>query len=285
VTMPGRDGSAIFCVIGIPRSGTSLTTRILNLAGVYLGPESEMLAPGRLNPKGFWENRRLDRLNGRLLKALGSRILSPTMLPPDWAASEALEAERQEARALLAETFGGHRRWGFKITVATMVLPFWQQLLPEMRYVICLRNPLDVAASAGEIEALSTAQILDAWPRHVAAALAYTAGRPRIVVAYDDYLHARRETVERLWRFVWNEPGPQPDEAARLEASVDESLLHHRTPVDRTLHDDRLPPETKSMYLITELLRRAAPEPSEARNDTAALQGAVDAYARRLMSE
>ena len=274
----------VVCIIGTPRSGTSLTARILNIAGVYLGPDDDMVPAGRWNPTGFWENRRVAALNRRLLKSLERNSAAPPRLPPGWAGSDGLAGEREEARALLSETFDGHRLWGWKEAGGTLVLPFWQQLLPDMRYVICLRNPVDVAASAAGIEGLTESQALAAWPGHLAAALAYTTGRLRIFVNYDDYLHARRQTVERLWRFIGNESGPTEAEVHRLEAPIDENLLHHRTPLPEALRDDRLPLETNSMYLIAELLRRTVPEPWESPSRmTTALQDAVDIHARRLL--
>jgi hypothetical protein len=270
----------VICIVGTPRSGTSLTARILNLAGVYLGPEDEMLPAGSWNPSGFWENRRIVALNRRLLKSLDREGPALPTLPPGWATSAALDAERSEAEALLNETFAGHRVWGWKDAGGTMVLPFWQHLLPDMRYVICLRNPVDIAASAARIERLTASQALAAWPEHVAAALAYTAGRPRLLLSYDDYLHHRRRTMERLWRFAGNDNILTDAEANRLEAPIDESLLHHRTPPAQTLRDASLPLETNSMYLITELLRQVAPEPWSTSDTTADIEDAVDAYAR-----
>ncbi|HEX6687806.1 MAG TPA: sulfotransferase [Solirubrobacterales bacterium] len=281
---PDADDPTVICVVGTPRSGTSLTARILTLAGVYLGPESEMRPAGRLNPKGFWENRRVAALNRRLLKSLDRDGPGAPRLPPGWASSDALEAERAEARALLSETFDGHRLWGWKEAGTTLVLPFWQQLLPEMRFVICLRNPLDVAASAEQIEGFTTAQAMAAWTEHVAAALAYTAGRPRIFVSYDDYLLAPRPTVERLWRFIGNAERPTEAEASRLEAPIDEDLRHHRTAPSETFQDESLPLETSAMYLITELLRRAPAESQDLQAGAKSLEDAVNAYAGRLLA-
>ena len=250
----------IVCVIGTPRSGSSLTAQILRLAGVYLGPEESMRPAGRLNPKGFWEPLQLIELNRRLLATLPRRGLDPPVLPPGWAGSEALEEIREDARSWL-EGFAGQPLWGWKHAATTLVLPFWQELLPPMRYVICLRNPVDIAASQGALGKATLEEALAAWPKHMAAALAHTAGRPRILVAYEDYLDERRQTIERLWRFVGH-TGPLGErEARRIEAAVDDSLLHQRTPLAETLGDARLPDDARFMYLTLELLRRADPEP------------------------
>lgn len=273
--------ATVVCVIGMPRTGTSLTIRMLNLAGVYLGPESEMVPPGKRNPNGFWEIRRMDALNRRILKSLGGDGILPPDLPSDAAVSETLEAERAEARELLAEIFTGHRRWGLKVTA---LLPFWQQLLPPMRYVICVRNPVDIAASLEASTGTPRSQVLAAWPRHMAAAFAHTTGSPRILISYDDYIEAPRETIERLWHFAGNEEAPTDAELDRLAGSLDQDLMHHRTSHLETLRDESVPLETASMYTLTELLRRTTTT-SVGRVTTAELEAAIDAHSRRVMQD
>ena len=35
----------IVCILGMHRSGTSLVSRVLNVLGVYLGPEEHLMRP------------------------------------------------------------------------------------------------------------------------------------------------------------------------------------------------------------------------------------------------
>jgi hypothetical protein len=272
----------VICIIGTPRSGTSLTARILNLAGVYLGPESEMRPANKWNPNGFWENRGVAALNRRLLDTLRRDGPAPPRLPEGWGASAALEPEREEARALLAETFGGHDLWGWKEAGTTLVLPFWQHLVPDMRYVICLRNPIDIAASVDDIAHLKRSEILAAWSQMVAVALSYTTGRERILVWYEDYIEARRETIERLRRFIGKESPPGDRETVILESAVDDGLLHHRSTADRVLQDDSLPLDAASAYTILELLRELRSAEPHTR---AEIESMLDAFAARSLSE
>ena len=44
-------------VLGMHRSGTSMVTRLLNMAGAYFGPEGIATEANEENPKGFWERR------------------------------------------------------------------------------------------------------------------------------------------------------------------------------------------------------------------------------------
>lgn len=237
--------ATVVCVLGMSRTGTSLTTRVLNLAGVYLGPSDELL-DGELrqlagegervlarakysNPDGHWEHYRLMRLNERILRSLGGSWREPPAMPPGWESSEALAAERDEARTLLAESFGGHELWGWKDPRNSLTLAFWQRLLPAMRYVICLRNPIDVAASLERRDGMPVGAGLELWRIYVTAALASTAGHPRLFVRYEDFFADRSAVAGRLARFVGREGAFEGDEGERrLAEVVDERLWRHR---------------------------------------------------------
>ncbi len=43
----------IICVAGMHRSGTSMVARMLNLCGVHLGEQKELLPAASDNPEGF----------------------------------------------------------------------------------------------------------------------------------------------------------------------------------------------------------------------------------------
>jgi hypothetical protein len=48
------------CVLGIHRSGTSMITRSLNLLGINLGEESQLIAKGeKFNSAGYWKHRKI----------------------------------------------------------------------------------------------------------------------------------------------------------------------------------------------------------------------------------
>jgi hypothetical protein len=236
-------------MLGMSRSGTSLTTRLLNLIGVYLGPEEELLSGLPSNPDGHWENRAMMRFNEWLLRSLGGRWHTPPEFAPDWERSEALAEERTMARRFLEATFGGRELWGWKDPRNCLTVPFWQNLLPEMRYVICLRNPIDVAASLNRREEMEASRSFELWLAYVEAALANTEGRPRVFVSYEDYFDDWRASVARLARFVGGEPPADGSTAAaRIESTIKESLRHHRTPPEAALGEGRVPTEVATLY-------------------------------------
>lgn len=267
----------VVCVLGMSRTGTSLTTRLLNLSGVYLGPEEGLLKPRPANPEGFWEHFRIMRLNEQVLKTLGGNWRSPPEMPAGWEQSERLAAEREQAVALLQETFSGHELWGWKDPRNSLTLPLWQRLLPDARYVICLRNPVDVAASLEARDEIALEDGFALWLRYVASALVNTSRRPRVFVSYEEYFDDCQPVAQRLARFIGLDAPPVG------AVTVNERLWHHRTPPEDVAADTRVPAEVVSLHLITELLRAASSqEPGGARTNE--LARAADAYARRLLA-
>lgn len=278
--------ATIVCVLGMSRSGTSLTARTLNLAGVHLGSDSEMLQPLPANPEGFWEHFRIMRLNEGILESLGGSWRDPPPMPAGWEWSPQLDATRETALELVEESFAGRGLWGWKDPRTSLTLPFWQRLLSPMRYVICLRNPTDVAASLERRDGISSRGALELWRRYLASAIVNTAGRPRLFVSYEEYFDDWRAPAERLVRFV-NDDSAALDSAfaSSVEAAVDRSLWHHRSTVREAILDPDMPDDVAVLYLLAEQLRALgsshAPRGDAAPPGQAALEAAVDAYARR----
>lgn len=246
--------STTVCILGTPRSGTSLTARLLNLAGVYLG-ESDALAPaGPGNTAGFWELRRMGQINAKLLIAMGgNNVVPPPYVPDGWEHTLPLDDVREEARDLIHDTFDSHEVWGWKDPRNSFTLPFWQQLIPRMRYVICVRNPVDmVASSAIFFEAVrrgpqDRAAAFDIWAHHIASAIVNTSGRPRRFVAYEEYFGDWRGTVDGLIAFAGLDR-PAGRRESEVEQLLKHDLCHHHTPSDDVLDDADLTEAAHTLY-------------------------------------
>jgi hypothetical protein len=260
-------GTAV-CVLGMSRSGTSLTARVLDLAGVHLGPAEELLGEDRRqlagegertmakalrsNPAGHWEHYRLMRLNERILRSLGGNWREPPPLPPGWQRSPSLDPLRAEATEILAGSFAGRSPWGWKDPRNSLTLPFWRALLGELRCAICLRNPLDVAASLRRRDGIALERGLELWRVYTSAALEATADLPRLLVSYESFFADREGAASRLARFA-GRPGAFEDAAARerLAEAVDERLWRNRA----TLGEAALPAEVAALQARLERLR------------------------------
>ena len=61
-------------ILGMHRSGTSLTTRLLNLLGLHLGDDLQAAADD--NQAGFWEHRFFQMINMQFLEGFGLNQIS-----------------------------------------------------------------------------------------------------------------------------------------------------------------------------------------------------------------
>ncbi|HEV7516213.1 MAG TPA: glycosyltransferase [Thermoanaerobaculia bacterium] len=138
-------------VAGMHRSGTSLVASWLAAAGVDLG--RRLLAPDASNPTGYFEDLGFLDLDRRMLREATPEGEAGH---PDWGWTESERLDRarfaahaDEARALIAaqERSGQGGPWGWKDPRTTLLLDFWDGLLPEARYVLLYRFPWEVADS------------------------------------------------------------------------------------------------------------------------------------------
>src|SRR5262245_10574709 len=157
------------------RSGTSVLARLLNLLGVELGREDQLTTePIADNPKGYWEHHQLSAISDEILHHYRGRWDEPPLFPPDWETDPALSDLKQRGRQLIAEQFAAAALWGWKDPRTCLTLPFWQQLLPHLWYVICLRNPAAVARSLARRDSFSADKSFSLWLTYVESALTHT---------------------------------------------------------------------------------------------------------------
>ena len=248
-----RPASQVICVLGVHRSGTSLLSRIVDLLGVSLGPPEHLTPPNSANPRGFWENFRLVDLNNRLLLHLGGRWNDPPSLSEGWEVSPGLELLHQEAAKTIAEEFGDKPVWGWKDPRSCITLPFWQRIIPSMRYVICLRNPLDVVLSLQARDKMDPERAAYLWFAYVNSMIRHTEGFDRIMVFHHDFFQDWREWVRRLSRFVGRSEAVKPYVMGVIESEIDPELVHHQSSQDRMTALPEFYAPAKALYMSLRL--------------------------------
>jgi hypothetical protein len=242
----------VVCILGMHRSGTSLVSRVLNVLGLDLGPKEHLIGPSADNPAGYWESKSIKEINDEILLRLGGSWFEPPELGAGWERSRELAELRRRARELIKADFSDSDTWGFKDPRNSLTLPFWQRIVGPMRYVICLRNPVDVAASleSRQGDAVPFEQGLELWLTYVHAALAATAGHRQQILFYEDLMANPEPAVGRLARFIGHRSDaakPEAREAIRLAMSA--GLWHHRTAVANVVDASRLAFHLKALYL------------------------------------
>jgi hypothetical protein len=221
-------GATIVCILGMHRSGTSVLARLLNLLGVYLGPDEHLMQPGSDNPKGFWEHKEIQKLDDEILAMLGGSWHQPPDFPEGWECSTKLAGVRERAAKIINADFGEVEIWGWKDPRTCLSLPFWQQLLSGIVYVVCLRHPLEVARSLEQRNGFSVEKSLYLWLVYLEAILRTTSPGNRCIVLYEELLENSQHELRRLAEYLGLAERAKEEgilEAAR--AFIDRDLQHH----------------------------------------------------------
>lgn len=192
--------SRAIVVLGMHRSGTSVLTRGLQSAGVYLG--NDFLSPQPDNPTGYWEDKGIVDINERLLRALGSHWESTALIDAaQWQKPE-VQTLREEAAAYLQTHFLQHPLWGFKDPRTIRLLPFWRALLQDLgvedQYLLAIRNPLGVAISLLRRQNMPPAMAHAMALVHLVPYLHEIACRPLVVTDFDLLIAEPRAQIDRI---------------------------------------------------------------------------------------
>ena len=241
----------VVCILGMHRSGTSLISRIVSLLGVYLGSEDNLMRPAPDNPRGYWENQQLTDINDEIITRLGGSWHELPAFSANWESAPGLADIRQKARVFLQKEFASASFWGWKDPRTCLTLPFWQNLVPRLRFIICLRNPVDVARSLEHRNGFSFEKSDYLWLSYVKSALEHTAGQPRLFLFYEDVMAAWPYELERLKNFLEQSHfAEQPEIQRAIEESIDTELHHHRTSTAESVDDPSVSFYAKALYML-----------------------------------
>jgi hypothetical protein len=215
-------------VVGMHRSGTSATTRVLNLLGVPLRTREDALPHTAGNERGHWESRSLMQFNERLLRELGARWNDIPPLNAPVCGWHRLAAHGAEAR-LVFHSAHPTPTWAWKDPRLCVLLPFWRTVLPEPHgIVLVLRDPLEIAASLAARDGLAVSTSLLQWERSLGHALLGCVGAPTYVLRYPDLLDDPVAVCGDLLAFL-NELGMGVTEAdEQVRAFLSPQLRHSR---------------------------------------------------------
>jgi hypothetical protein len=218
---------------------------LLQRCGLYLGPEHQLLGANSGNPDGHFEHRGFFRINEGLLKHLGGSWDFPPSPKSAWEQDDSLEGLRSDAKALVA-TFYGKLPWGWKEPRTTILLPFWRSIVPQLRFVICVRSPLEAAKSLAKRNKIPIEQGVVLWHRYMRAAIQDTESCPRFFAYYDDFIADPEAQVQALIDFCRLK---RPSDFSIATAGIQRELWHQRCEISELLTADSIPSEYKLLYV------------------------------------
>jgi hypothetical protein len=261
---PAPQRPTLIVVLGMHRSGTSVTTRAMETMGASFG-DNLMPPVAGVNPKGFFEDMDVASLDIELMNAVG--VDWHALPSPDFnrLTGSQLDDFRARALALLCEKCQSGI-FALKDPRVARLLPFWQPIFDELGarvlYVVAFRHPISVARSLEARDSLTAEKSYLLWLAHVVPALRHTSHLARTFVNYDTIMEVPRDVLERLS----SELGLSLD-ANRLEAFerdfLEEGLRHTRFGTADLERDGNAPSVVKSLFGALEAFAEAPSSANE----------------------
>lgn len=184
-------------VLGCHRSGTSVTTKVLEILGCNLGDEL-LLANPESNPLGHFENLAALEFNENLLKQLGTDWRDPQPLSSNRSFEEIQHRTEVLLDTLILELLEKGIT-ALKKPRVTFLLDLWAPALEkqnlDLKIVVAMRHPSEVAASLLQRDSLETILGLQLWAQATINSLKFARKHINHFVFYDELLSQPKEAV------------------------------------------------------------------------------------------
>jgi hypothetical protein len=174
-------------ILGMHRSGTSATARLINMMGAYFGPETMAMGGQPENPKGFWERFDVLHANKELMK---TQQCDWDMLK-NWHPEKAAhipDVMRPFMQKIIAE-LDSQPNWLIKDPRLCLTLPAWLSLLQKPLALIVYRNPLEIAVSLAKRNMFPNVYSIALWEYYAVNLLNASMNIPRVYMRHEDMIH------------------------------------------------------------------------------------------------
>lgn len=220
-------------VAGIYRSGTSLTTRLIQRWGAYVGKDEDLFQ----DEFGYLEHLGLQKLNDDLLEN-NSRIPTKVDVLLEKAKDPTLRQQAMDILATMDEQAkaSGAQAWVWKDPRLPLVIPFWEQIWEDVIYIIPVRHPVETIRSSAKMDGLDPDTVpvsagLAYWQFCMLNIIQFTQNAPqKFFLGYDQLLDDPYGQCLRLCKFLdaaCGLPASGQEDRARSMSEVVSSSQHH----------------------------------------------------------
>lgn len=182
----------LYIVLGIHRSGTSLTAKMIETLGIPFG--ESLIGPAHDNKKGFMEDADIVAFNEQLLEELGVcwDSLNGFFYAKEHFNTKKFRTLINEAKSLVTKKFSSHNKWGIKDPRISRLLPFWEIVCNELKlkvvYIFPFRSPADVQASLAARNNFNDIKSGWLWFLYNIEALTFIQDKKWILINYDSII-------------------------------------------------------------------------------------------------
>ena len=209
-------------VVGMPRSGTSMTAAIFARKGYFVAEDEnkELRQGDEYNPSGYWEAEPLIKANAEVFNAVQFQHDNTWMYKAitKTQALDILQLAKNSERAELVQQYESHQPWIWKDPRLCYTVGYWWLYMnPETTGVLLLkRDPKEIFQSFLRVKwrTASKQDKTDTFERvdhHIQAAeyALEERGIPHIVVNYSDFANKPEATAQRISDFFGFELTPE----------------------------------------------------------------------------
>lgn len=218
-------------ILGMHRSGTSLTTRVASMLGAHL--PSNIMGPALGNDAGHWEPERLVKYHDQFLEGLGSSW-------DDWRPLRAEQIDRKhrekvldDLRVTIESEYGDKSPIVIKdpriCRFADIFIEALERTALQPHIVIPFRNPLAVCDSLEARRGMSKVKASLLWLRYNLDAEKHSRGYPRVFISYEQQIKAWRNCWQNIYDGLsidW--PLSLQDAGQTIDAFINPEQCHHK---------------------------------------------------------
>ncbi len=227
--MPSPPHRKCLIVLGMHRSGTSAVSGVLQIAG--LDPGKNLLKATEDNSKGFFENALITHLNDEILASLYTSWSDTLRIPGNWHKEERFNEFADKFVEIINDEFLGERTMTIKDPRLSVLLPFYlkifERLAIEPVFLLCNRNPVEIAASLDKRNHLAKERSLLLWMDYSLKAELYSRGFPRIMVSYPGFLADPVSSVESINTLLHLGIDLSGEVKDSISSFIDPAMKHH----------------------------------------------------------
>ena len=202
-------------VLGMHRSGSSLTSGLLEALGVDMG--ERLMAESRANPVGYFEDEEVLHVNRQILRAAGGTWYDPPT-------TEAIRAQREPFRSRVeALVRDKPALWGWKDPRTSLTLEVYLDHLTHPHVVVTHRDAEAIARSLvkrGDMQYEEALALTALYEERIGALLDAHPELPRLHVSYEAIVRRPERWIGEAARFIGLRPtSEQREEALSLVLS------------------------------------------------------------------
>lgn len=221
----------VLYILGMHRSGTSAVTGTINRMGLDIG--SDLMPITQDNPKGYYENNKVLKLNEKILIENNSSWdnchFKISKIP-----KEKIAPYVAEAKKILTEEFRYSEQFCIKDPRNCITFPIWEQASLELKYTIKIiiphRNPIEVANSLKKRDSFSFEKSLTLWCHHFLSAEHFSRPYKRIFLSFNELLNDTKKTVKTLNDFIGIES--KGKETKQIESFLDVNIKNNNLSIE-----------------------------------------------------